>query len=89
MGNMVPPGAKAPETETTQISVKRLNLNLTEAAYADLEDIAQKSGRSMSEVLRLGLGLVKLALDEQRNRNRLVVADSNLRPIREVVLPLY
>jgi hypothetical protein len=73
----------------TTVGIKRLSINLTDDAYADLDEISKQTRRSMTEIVRLGLGLVKLVLDEQRQKkNRLVIADSNLKPLREIVLPL-
>lgn len=78
--------ATLPATEGS--AIKRLNLNLTEQAYDDLSNLASKTNRSMTEIVRIGLGLVKLAFEEQSKHNRLVVADANLKPLREIVLPL-
>ncbi len=74
----------------TEVSpaVKRLNLNVTEQAYDDLSRLSRETNRSMTEIVRIGLGLVKLAFDEQSRQNRLVVTDANLKPLREIVLPL-
>jgi hypothetical protein len=61
----------------------------TSDMVAGLNEISKQTGRSMTEIVRLGLGLVKMVLDEQRqNKYRLVIADSNLKPLREIVLPI-
>jgi hypothetical protein len=74
--------------EAAPASVRRLNVILTDDAYAELESISKETRRSMTEIVRLGLGLIKLAISEQKNKNRLVVTDAALKPVREVVLPL-
>ena len=79
--------ASAAETTEGPV-VKRLNLNLAEQAYDDLSNLSRTTNRSMTEIVRLGLGLMKLAFEEQAKHNRLVVTDANLTPLREIVLPL-
>jgi hypothetical protein len=79
----------APVVETTDSpAVKRLNLNLAPQAYDDLSSLSRTTNRSMTEIVRLGLGLMKLAFEEQARHNRLVVTDATLKPLREIVLPL-
>jgi len=41
----------------------------------------------MTELVRVGLGLVKLALEAERKGHRLVVTTSDGQPIKEIVLP--
>jgi len=69
------------------IEIKRLNINLPRAVFEDLEDRAKKSGRTMTEVMRVGLGLVAIAFEEERKGHKLIIADADGKPIREVVLP--
>ena len=73
---------------TASVPIKRLNIALTEQAYADLDRLSKDTRHSMTELLRLGLGLVTLAWEEKGRRNKLVIADPNLKPLREIVLPL-
>lgn len=73
---------------TASVPIKRLNIALTEQAYTDLDSLSNETRHSMTEILRLGLGLVTLAWAEKGRHNKLVIADSNLRPLREIVLPL-
>jgi hypothetical protein len=68
-------------------NTKRLNINLPSAVFQDLEDRAKRSGRTMTEVIRLALGLVAIAFEEEGRGHKLVVADADGKPLREVVLP--
>jgi hypothetical protein len=67
--------------------VRRLNINLPTSIANDLEAIAQKSGRSMTEVVRNALGLVKIATDVADNNQKLVITDDKGKPVKEIVLP--
>jgi hypothetical protein len=66
---------------------KRVNFILSERAHADLTNLAESTHRSMTEVVRLGLGLVKIALEASRNGHHLVVTNSEGQPLKEIVLP--
>jgi hypothetical protein len=66
---------------------KRVNFILSEKAYSDLAGLAESTHRSMTDVVRLGLGVVKIALDASRNGYRLVVTTAEGQPIKEIVLP--
>jgi hypothetical protein len=67
--------------------VRRLNINLPTSIANDLETLAQKSGRSMTEVVRNALGLVKIANDAADSNQKLVITDAKGKPVREIVLP--
>ena len=66
--------------------VKRLNINLPEKTFNSLEELARESGRSMTEIVRLALGLVQLALNEEGEGRKLAVIEPNGKVIKEVVL---
>ena len=72
---------------TTPVAGRRVNFVLSEKAHTDLVGLSKDSMRSMTELVRLGLGLVKLALEAQQNGNRLVVTTADGRPLKEIVLP--
>ena len=72
---------------TTPLAGRRVNFVLSEKAHTDLVALSRHSMRSMTELVRLGLGLVKLALEEQHNGNKLVVTTADGRPLKEIVLP--
>jgi len=64
---------------------KRLNVLLSEKAQSDLEAVA--GGRSLSELVRLAMRLLKIALEESKGGNRLVVVDAKGNAKREIVIP--
>ena len=66
---------------------KRVNFVLSERAYSELASLAKETRRTMTELVRLGLGLVKLAIDAQSNGHRLVVTNAAGEPVKEIVLP--
>lgn len=72
---------------TTPAAGRRVNFVLSERAHTDLVGLSKDSMRSMTELVRLGLGLVKLALEAQHNGNKLVVTTADGRPVKEIVLP--
>jgi hypothetical protein len=83
-------GAKsARETQTTTATVtgKRLNLILSDRAFQDLTGIAKKTKRTMTEVVRLGVGLVKLVLEESEKGNKLIITTYDGKALREIVIP--
>jgi hypothetical protein len=80
-------GAKKDMETTTPMAGRRVNFVLSERAHTDLVGLSKDSMRSMTELVRLGLGLVKLAWEAQQNGNRLVVTTADGRPVKEIVLP--
>ena len=52
---------------------KRLAITLSERAYNDLKQIATNTSRPMSDVIRIGIGLYKVAAEVSRENNKLVV----------------
>jgi hypothetical protein len=83
---MLKKGERAMGT-TTPLAGRRVNFVLSEKAHTDLVGLSKYSMRSMTELVRLGLGLVKLALEEQQNGNKLVVTAADGRQLKEIVLP--
>jgi predicted DNA-binding protein len=65
---------------------KRLNINLPEDTYDELARIAKQSGRTMTEVIRTGFGLAKIALEEEKKGHKLAIADKKGKAIREIVV---
>lgn len=67
--------------------VKRVNFLLSERAYGELTQLSRRTRRSMTEIVRVGLGLARLALEAEEKGNRLVVVDTEGQPLKEIVLP--
>lgn len=80
--------ASEPQATDSPTLGKRVSVILTEEAFNELQRVSTQTRRSMTEIFRLGLGVVRLALDEQQRGNKLVIADNNNKPLREIVLPL-
>jgi len=49
--------------------------------------MAKRNRRSMTELVRLGLGLVKIALEAEQNGHKLIVTTADGQPLKEIVLP--
>ncbi len=79
-----------PETKSKAVNgEKRLNLILSSAVYDDLNTLSKVRRTSMTEIVRLALGLIKVAIHEISLGNKLVVANANGEIIKELILPGY
>ena len=67
---------------------RRLSLNLSSSAYEQLDGLAVESRTSMTEIVKLALGLVNIAIQEARRGNKLVISDPDGQAIKELVLPI-
>lgn len=67
--------------------MKRLNVNLPEDAFDELQALARGSGRTLTEVVRTALGLVKIGIEEAAQGNRLVITSRNGEILREILIP--
>lgn len=90
---MVKPQKKlgmAPESAGAEKSAspatRRLNINLPEELFLELERLAKGSNRTMTEIVRTSLGLVRVAIEEERRGNKMAVvtAEGDIR--KEIVL---
>lgn len=73
-----------PELEKTP---SRLSLNIPEGSRKELDILVQASGRNITELVRLGLGLVKVFHEETRKGNKIVVASEDGSSVKELVIP--
>jgi hypothetical protein len=69
------------------VEIKRLNLKLTVRAYEELRDLSRRSNRTMTELVRLGIGLVKIAIETSNKGHKIVVATEDGKALKELVLP--
>src|SRR5260370_19092227 len=79
-----------PATATAVVAtgaVRRLNLNLSEEVYAELSKLARERRSSMTEIIRLAIGLVKVALIEAKKGNKLIVTTAEGESLKKLVLP--
>ena len=68
-------------------STKRLSFILSDSAFANLRNLMRQSQRSMTEIVRYGVGLVQVAEEAKREGLRLVVVNESNQAIREIILP--
>jgi hypothetical protein len=69
------------------VESKRLNFVLSEKAHSELTTMARRTRRSMTELIRLALGLLKIALEAQQNGHKVIVTSADGQPLKEIVLP--
>ncbi len=72
---------------TTKPSVKRLSFILSDSAFGELQELSNQSQKSMTELVRYGIGLMRIAEDAKRKKLRLMVVDEDNKAIREIVIP--
>ena len=76
-----------PQVRTaTQPTMKRLNINLPESVYDTLQRLAQQTNRTMTDIIRTALSLVKIALETDAKGNKLAVVSPEGKVLKEIVL---
>ena len=65
----------------------RLNLNLSETAREQITALAEQSDRSITELVRLALSVLKVILDERKEGHKLIVMTPDGKPLKELVIP--
>jgi Ribbon-helix-helix protein, copG family len=80
--------ARLQEPVKSSDGVKRLNLNLSEEVFNELSRLAKERRSSMTEIIRLALSLVKVALYEAKQGNKLVVTTADGTAVKELVVAL-
>ena len=65
---------------------KRFNLNLSPEAHTDMVELSRIGSRSMSEIFRLALGLLKVVYPSISRGGRLMLIEQDGTQ-REIVLP--
>ena len=66
---------------------QRLNVNLPVTVYEELKALAESTGRNISELIRMALGLVKFVIEEERRGNRVYIGTPEGKILKEIVLP--
>ena len=79
----IPTATPVADTVTT----RRLSLNLSDSVYSELASLAKERRSSMTEIVRLALGLVRIAIQAAKKGQRLVVTTDDGQPVKEIVLP--
>jgi hypothetical protein len=73
--------------ESTKPASRRLNFILTQASFEDFQRMAFQTGRSMTDLLRYALGVMKIVVEAHRSGQRIVVIDKDNKAVKEIVLP--
>lgn len=58
-------------------AMHRLNVHVPETLFQDLERLSEEEGRTMTEIIRLGLGLAHLATTEKKKGGTLAIIDEH------------
>ncbi len=66
---------------------KRLSINLPADVFDELATLAEDSGRTMKEVIRIALGLAKVAIEETNGGNRIFIGTADGKILKQLVLP--
>lgn len=67
--------------------VRRLNINLPEQVFQELQQLSVSTGRTMTELVRTALGLVNVAYQETGRSHVLAVADKDGKLLKQLVIP--
>jgi hypothetical protein len=73
----------------TAVDTKRLNVNLSGTAFLQVQVLAKQTRCSMTELVRIGLGLLRVAIEETAKGNKLHVVSKDGTPLKELVLPEF
>ena len=65
---------------------KRLNINLSEASYNDLQKLARENNTTMTELVKTSFGLLELAYKEKKQDHIMAVADQYGKVLKEIVV---
>jgi hypothetical protein len=65
----------------------RINVNLPESARAEVDQLVEMSGHSITQLVRFGLSLVKVVLHESKLGNKLIVTTADGKAIKELIIP--
>jgi len=84
---MPPRRSNQPEAPLEEPGVRRLNANLPAAMLDEMVEEKRRSGRDITELVKLGWQLTKIALREQRLGNSLAVVTQDGRITKELVIP--
>ena len=84
---MPPRRSNQAEEPAEDSGVRRLNANLPAAMLDEMVEEKRRSGRDITELVKLGWQLTKIALREQRLGNALAVVTPDGRITKELVIP--
>ena len=83
----MPPALEQPPAKPER-APKRFNAMLSQEAYKDLEDLAEQSGgRTLSEVFRLALSLLKAVYPAMLRGEELFLINPTTNTERQIIVP--
>ena len=68
------------------MKMHRIKINIPDGMYRELEDLSKRDGRSIEEIFKIALGLRAHYEDARQMGNRMIIANSDGEPIKELVL---
>lgn len=79
----------APQTEEpdSPTKIKRVNINLPDSLFQELQQLSTRTGRSMTDILRFGLGLAVIAYTQTGPGRKLTISDENDQAVKEILIP--
>jgi hypothetical protein len=84
------PAAPAPDATPDPVGTaapRRLNANVPAAMMDEMAEEKRRSGREITDLVKLGWSLTKIALREQRAGNALAILGPDGRVLKEIVVP--
>jgi hypothetical protein len=66
--------------------IRRVNFNLSEAAYSEIAQLSSATGLSLPDIFALGIGLVSLVHQTKLDGNALLIATPEGEAVKEVTL---
>jgi hypothetical protein len=89
------PWPSAPENESPVAELApspaagtvKLNFNVSLSVAQEVRALAKDLDLTMTQLFRYAFGILKIAAQEAKKKRKLVIADENGHPLREIVLP--
>lgn len=66
---------------------RRLSLNLADSVYEEVALLAKERRTTMTEIIRLALGVIRVVIREAKHNHKLIIADHDGKALKELVLP--
>lgn len=77
------PTLDAPSTE-----MKRMSFLISAGAHREMMQLSKSFNETMTSLIRIGLALVRIALEARRQGERIIVVGPDGTPRRELVIPV-
>lgn len=76
-----------PRANTASPAIRRLNVNLSEQVYDELQELAGRTGRTVSDLVRLALAVIRVILTEVGPDQNLYVGTRDGKVKKQIVIP--